>query len=574
VNGARAILEGLLNEGVDVVFGYPGGAVLPLYDALYDSPIRHVLVRHEQGAIHAADGYARASGSVGVCIVTSGPGATNLVTGLANALMDSIPLVAISGQVTRALLGTDAFQEADVTGLTRVATKHNMFVEDPDDLPMLIREAFQVARSGRPGPVLLDVPKDVLLAEVNPRPRRPRRLKPVPPPDPAQIEAAADAIAAARRPLILAGGGLIHGGAVPAFRAFVEATGIPVASTLMGLGALPGTHPAHIGLVGMHGTYAANRATARADVVVGLGLRFDDRVTGPGHRFAARARIIHCEIDPAEVGKNVRADLPVLGDVAETLPRLTEALLRRKGSGRDGTEPYREWWADIRSWEAHQGWTAVTPMELGGDGGAPLRPQGVIQAVYRVTEGAALVATDVGQHQMWTALLYPMREPRQLLTSGGLGTMGYGLPAALGAALARPDRAVWLITGDGSIQMNLQEMATAVNYGLKVRVVIVNNNSLGMVRQWQELFHQARYSAVEMGALPDWELLARAYGWYGRHVETREELARGLAELAAAPGPGILDVKVAAQENVFPMVPAGRGLEETLLEKPVADEVR
>jgi acetolactate synthase-1/2/3 large subunit len=576
MNGAQALLEGLLREGVDVVFGYPGGAVLPLYDALYDAPIRHVLVRHEQGAIHAADGYARASGSVGVCLVTSGPGATNLVTGLANAWMDSIPVVAISGQVSRALLGTDAFQEADVTGITRVVTKHNVLVDDAESLIDRVAEAFEIARSGRPGPVLLDVPKDVQLATVTARaPRLRHRIKPAPTPDDRQIEAAARAMAEARRPLMLVGGGVIHANAAPALRALVSASGIPVASTLMGLGALPGTHPAHIGLVGMHGTYAANRATHRADLIIGLGLRFDDRVTGMASRFAPEAQIIHADIDPAEIGKVVRADFPVLGDLAVTLPRLTAAYLKaRAARGGSESEAYRGWWQDIRAWQEHQGWDMLTPMELGGVGGQPLRPQGVIQAVYRATDGNALVATDVGQHQMWTALLYPLSEPRQWLTSGGLGTMGYGLPAALGAAMARPDRDVWLITGDGSIQMNLQEMATAVNYGLKVRVVIINNNSLGMVRQWQELFHQARYSAVEMTALPNWELIAQAYGWYGRHVETRDELMAALDEMRRAPGPALLDVRVAQQENVFPMVPAGRALEETLLEKPVVDEVR
>jgi acetolactate synthase-1/2/3 large subunit len=566
--GAQVILDTLLQEGVDVIFGYPGGAVLPLYDALYDSPIRHILVRHEQGAIHAADGYARASGSVGVALVTSGPGATNLVTGLATAHMDSIPVVAISGQVSRPLLGTDAFQEADVTGVTRVVTKHNFMVEDPATLGDRITEALYVARSGRPGPVLVDVPKDVLLATVEPRPRRLRTFKPVPTADPARIEEAAAALVDAQRPIILVGGGVIHGGAAPALRALADASGAPVASTLMGLGALPGTHPAHIGMLGMHGTYAANRATHRADLVVGLGLRFDDRVTGMASRFAPEARIVHLEIDPAEVGKTVRADVPVVGDLRETLPALVTALLRRRGGSSQAA--YAPWWEEIRGWQAHQGWHALTPMEVGGEGGDWLKPQGAIQAVYRATAGDALVATDVGQHQMWTALLYPFREPRQFLTSGGLGTMGYGLPAAIGAALARPDKEVWLITGDGSFQMNLQEMATATNYGLKIRVAIINNNSLGMVRQWQELFHQERYSAVEMGALPNWEQVAAAYGWSGWHVETRSQLEAALDQIRRAPGPALIDIRVAAQENVFPMVPAGQALVDTILEKPVS----
>ncbi len=572
MNGAQALIEVLAQEGVRVAFGYPGGAALPLYDALYDAPLRHVLVRHEQAAVHAADGYARASGRVGVCLVTSGPGATNLVTGLATAYMDSIPLVAVTAQVIRSLVGTDAFQETDVLGVTRAVTKHNRFIDGPDDVADAVREAFAIARSGRPGPVLIDVPKDVLLAPVAAHHPRPPVLRPVSQADHSAIARAARMIGAAARPLVLAGGGLISAGASPALRALIGTTGIPVASTLMGLGAIAGDHPRHLGLVGMHGTYAANRATANADVVIGLGLRFDDRVTGPRQRFAPRARIIHLEIDPCEVGKCVRADLAVVGDLADTLPRLVRACAE-EGVSRDGAQ-YRGWWTEIRSWQAHQGWVITTPMALGGSEGCPLRPQGVIQAVCQAAGPNALVATDVGQHQMWTALLNPIQEPRHWLTSGGLGTMGYGLPAALGAALARPDRPVWLITGDGSLQMNLQEMATAKNYGLAVRVVVINNNSLGMVRQWQELFHQARYSAVDMGQLPDWEALAGAYGWYGRRVDTREGLRGALEALDGQEGPALLDVRVSAQENVFPMVQVGQSLDDMILgEPPTAEPV-
>ncbi len=570
MNGAQLLLDCLAQEGVEVVFGYPGGAVLPLYDALFDAPLRHVLVRHEQAAVHAADGYARASGQVGVCLATSGPGATNLVTGLATAYMDSIPLVAVTGQVARPLVGTDAFQETDVLGVTRAVTKHNRFVDGPEAVADAVREAFTIARSGRPGPVLIDVPKDVLLAKVTEHQSGRPRLRVVPPADHEIVAEAARMISTASRPLVLAGGGLISGGAWPALRALIAQTGIPVASTLMGLGAIAGDHPRHLGLVGMHGTYAANRATANADVVIGLGLRFDDRVTGPRQRFAPRARIIHLEIDPAEVGKCVRADLAVVGDLADTLPRLMGALTAGGLIWDDSR--YRDWWTDIRAWQKSQGWGITTPMALGGDGVHPLRPQGVIQAVCQAAGPDALVATDVGQHQMWTALLNPVQEPRQWLTSGGLGTMGYGLPAALGAALARPDRPVWLITGDGSLQMNLQEMATAKNYGLAVRVVVVNNNSLGMIRQWQELFHQARYSAVDMGQLPDWEALAGAYGWYGRRVDTRQGLRDALQALNGQDGPALLDVRVSAQENVFPMVPAGRALDEMILGEPPTEE--
>lgn len=569
-NAAAQLLRCLEEEGVEVVFGYPGGAVLPVYDALVDAPIRHILVRHEQGAVHAADGYARASGRVGVCLATSGPGATNLVTGLATAYMDSVPVVALTGQVARSLVGSDAFQEADVIGITRAVTKHNYAVTHPSELPRIVHEAFHLARSGRPGPVLIDLPKDVALAEAPfPHPQAPparRGYRPRLEPDPAEVEAAAAALAAAERPVVMVGGGVVHAGAAGELRRFLEATGFPAVSTLMGLGAVAADDPRHLGLVGMHGTYAANRAVSQADLVLGLGLRFDDRVTGNAARFAPRARIVHVDIDPSEMGKNVRADLPVLGDLFRVLPRLLERLLA--AWARSGRPDPRPWWEALVAWQAHQGWDLRTPMALGGEGGEPLRPQGVIQQVARFAGPEAIVATDVGQHQMWTALLFPFRRPRQLVTSGGLGTMGFGLPAAIGAQLAEPERPVWLVTGDGSFQMNLQEMATAVNYGLPLRVVIVDNRSLGMVRQWQELFHQARYSAVALEPLPDWVRLAEAYGWQGWRVERAEELEPALAALATAKGPALVDVVVDTQENVFPMVPAGAALEEVLLESP------
>lgn len=568
-SGARLLLECLREEGVEVVFGYPGGAVLPIYDALYDCEIRHILVRHEQGAVHAADGYARASGRVGVCLATSGPGATNLVTGLATAHMDSIPLVAITGQVGRSLIGTDAFQEVDTLGVTRAITKHGYLVEDAGDIPRIVHEAFHIARTGRPGPVVIDVPKNVALQRgewahpQGPPGRRGYRI----PTEPAavQVAAAAAAIAAAERPLVLVGGGVVQSGTEPETRRLLERLDAPAASTLMGLGGVPGSDPRHLGLLGMHGTYAANRATARADLIIGLGLRFDDRVTGAAKQFAPRARIVHLEIDEAEIEKTVRADFPVMGDLRFSLPALLTAL---EGVGRTRGDARAPWWEEIRGWEEHQGWNALTPLELGGEDGRALRPQAVIQEIYRVTEGEAVIATDVGQHQMWAALLYPFARTRQLITSGGLGTMGFGLPAALGAQMARPDASVWLISGDGSIQMNIQEMATATNYGLPVRVVVINNHQLGMVRQWQELFHQERYSAVQMTDLPDYRLLAQAYGWKGMRVETAAELREALAAAASEPGPVILDVVVESQENVFPMVPQGASLADVLLEKP------
>ncbi len=570
-NGAQTLLDCLKEEGVEVIFGYPGGAVLPIYDALYDAPIRHVLVRHEQGAAHAADGYARASGKVGVCLATSGPGATNLVTGLATAHMDSTPLVAITGQVAHSLIGSDAFQEVDIVGVTRAVTKHNYMVEHARDIPRIVHEAFHIARSGRPGPVLIDIPKSVALERGDfphpPGPPARRGYRVVGAPSESEVQAAAQAIAESERPLVIVGGGVVPAEAAAQVQTLLERIDAPAASTLMGLGAVSGHSRRHLGLLGMHGTFAANRATSHADLIIGLGLRFDDRVTGMAKHFAPQARILHFDIDRAEMGKTVRVDLPVLGDLRYSLPMLLDALPGELPGG--AAEARAAWWSRIRSWEQHQGWNWATPMEVGGANGEPLRPQAVLQAVYKITRGDAVVVTDVGQHQMWTALLYPFRHTRQLITSGGLGTMGFGLPAALGAQTARPDESVWLVSGDGSIQMNLQEMATAANYRLPVRVVVINNHQLGMVRQWQELFHQERYSSVAMTDLPDYRLLAAAYGWRGLRVETEEELAEAMRIADAEQGPVILDVVVAPQENVFPMVPAGASLHEVLLEKPV-----
>lgn len=559
-NGAKVILECLRREGVEIVFGYPGGAVLPLYDAMYDFPLRHVLVRHEQAAIHAAEGYARATGKVGVCIATSGPGATNLITGLADAYMDSTPVVAITGQVATNLIGTDAFQEADVKGLSTAATKHNYLVKDAADLPRIIQEAFYIARTGRPGPVLIDIPKDISLARdgfiwPTGEPRlRGYRLPGEP--DREQIERALDLIDKSKRPIMIVGGGAVASGAEMEVRRFAEITGIPVISTLMGLGVYPGLGPNHLGMIGMHGTFAANRSTVNADLVLGFGIRFDDRVTGNVKKFAPKAKVVHIDIDPAEINKLVPAFVGIHGD----LKRVLQIMLEHLTPG-----DYSEWYAEIAQWQEQQGWDATTPMELGGINGEPLKPQAVIQEIYKATKGEAIVATDVGQHQMWTALLYPFQRPRQLITSGGLGTMGFGLPAAMGAQFAHPDKPVWLITGDGSFQMNLQELATIKNYGLPIKVAIINNNCLGMVRQWQELFHQKRYSAIDLPGLPDYVKLAEAYGHKGMRITDREQLAEGLQLANEDDGCVILDIVVEAQENVFPMVPAGAALEDVML---------
>ena len=559
-SGAKVILECLRQEGVEVVFGYPGGAVLPLYDALYDFPLRHVLVRHEQAAAHAADGYARATGKVGVCIATSGPGATNLITGLATAYMDSIPMVAITGQVATNLIGTDAFQEADVKGISTAATKHNYLVKDAAELPRIIQEAFYIARTGRPGPVLIDIPKDITLARENFRwptgePRL-RGYKLPGKPDPELIEKALQLIATSKRPLMIVGGGAIASGAEQEVRRFAEVTGIPVISTLMGLGVYPGLGVNHLGLIGMHGTFASNRSTVNADLILGLGIRFDDRVTGNVKKFAPKAKIIHIDIDPAEINKLVPSSVGINGDLKQVL----QLFLERVTPG-----DYSEWLTEIEQWKTQQGWDATTPMELGGINGQPLKPQAVIQEVYKITNGDAVVATDVGQHQMWTALLYPFQRPRQFITSGGLGTMGYGLPAAMGAQFANPEEPVWLITGDGSFQMNLQELATIKNYDLPIKIVIINNHCLGMVRQWQELFHQKRYSAIDIPSLPDYEKLAEAYGHKGMRITDRRQLAEGLQMARETDGCVILDIVVEAQENVFPMVPAGAALEDVML---------
>ncbi len=572
--GAQILVEGLIREGVEVVFGIPGGAVLPLYDALYDAPIRHILCRHEQGAAHAADAYARVTGRVGVCIVTSGPGATNAVTGIANAYMDSVPLVVITGQVASPLIGGDAFQEADTVGITMPVTKHNYLLRDVADLARIVREAFHIAATGRPGPVLIDLPRDVTQQTTEPRFPRAVHLpgyKPNLEGHPMQIQRAAKLLSEAERPFIYAGGGVNNPEAAAGLRELAERGGIPVGLTLTGLGAFPGDHPLCTGMLGMHGTKTANLAVSEADVIFAVGVRFDDRVTGMVERFARQARIIHLDVDPAEIGKNVPVAVPIVGDVRRVLPEL---LAKFKPANTAA------WQATVAAWQREYPLTYR-------QSGAQIMPQAVIQELFRQTKGEAVICTDVGQHQMWAAQYYPVREPRTFVTSGGLGTMGFGLPAALGAQVGRPDKLVVQVAGDGSLQMTLQELATLVQERLPVKIVVINNGYLGMVRQWQEMFYRHRYSSVDLQAVqalaqaagaeaqsatppqntsvPDFVRLAGAYGIPAWRAKRPEELAPTLARALQAPGPALVDCWVTPEENVYPMVPPGRPLEEIIL---------
>ncbi len=559
MTGARALCEALLREGVDTVFGYPGGAVLPIYDELATmrDQLRHVLARHEQGAVHMAEGYAKATGRVGVVIVTSGPGATNAVTGIANAFMDSTPLVVICGQVPRRMIGTDAFQEIDTFGITRPCTKANYLVFDAGELAGTVHEAFYLARSGRPGPVVIDIPKDVATEHCTFRPPRPIHLpgyRPETLGNAAAVARAIDAIAAARRPILYVGGGVVHANAGDELLQFAERLRCPVTPTLMGLGAFPAGHELSLGMLGMHGTYTANMAISGADVIVAIGVRFDDRVTGALEKFAPDAAIVYVDIDPTSIGKNVRTDVPVAGDARSVLRQLLAQL-----DDVHGRLPcLDEWWREIDAWRALEPLTYERSFEV-------IKPQQLCEELGRVTRGRAIVATDVGQHQMWLAQYYPFRAPRQSLTSGGLGTMGFGFPAAIGAQIAFPDRQVIAFVGDGGFQMTAQELATAVQYRTNTKVVVMNNGYLGMVRQWQQTFYEGRYSAVEMDGAPDFIKLAEAYGAKGLRV-TRPALLRGvLEEGLSTPGVVVMDVVVAAEENVFPMVPPGAGLKEMVL---------
>ncbi|WP_227764490.1 biosynthetic-type acetolactate synthase large subunit [Zhaonella formicivorans] len=556
LTGAQILLKALEKEGVEVIFGYPGGANIPIYDELYRTKnITHILTRHEQGAVHAADGYARATGKPGVCLATSGPGATNLVTGIANAYMDSIPLVAITGQVALGLLGRDSFQEADITGITTPITKYSYLVKDVRDLARIVHEAFHLATTGRPGPVLIDLPKDITVqkAEFKYPPEldlpgyKPRTMI-----NAAQIGKAAQAILEAKRPVIFAGGGVINAGASKELLALATLTGAPVTYSLMGKGAFPDAHPQCLGMVGMHGTAYANYAVWESDLLIGLGVRFDDRVTGKLSTFASQAKVIHIDIDPAELGKNVVAHVPIAGDVKEALSELLK-VLKAKGCN-----------LDLASWRQKiDNWKREYPLRYEKSGNV-IKPQYVIEQINEVTKGEAYIVTEVGQHQMWAAQYYQSSKPRTFFTSGGLGTMGFGLPAAMGVQMAHPEAVVFNIAGDGSIQMNSQEFATIVHNKLPINVAILNNHYLGMVRQWQELFFGKRYSHTDMTGQPDFVKLAEAYGAVGLRVEKPEDVRPALEEAAASPRAYILDFVVDESENVFPMVPAGASLNEML----------
>jgi len=552
LTGAQMVWESLVREGVDTIFGISGGTVLHLYNALPDYPIRHVLMRHEQAAAHAADGYARASGRVGVCLATSGPGATNLVTGIATAMMDSSPVVAITGQVATPFIGKDAFQEVDITGITLPITKHSYLVTDLDELPQALREAFLIARTGRPGPVLIDIAKDVQAAsgefEYPGEPVLPG-YRPTLTGNPRQVAQAAALINEARQPLLLAGHGIILAGAGAELRELAERAGIPVVSTLLGIGALPETHPLSLGMGGMHGEAYANLAIQEADLLIAVGTRFDDRFTSALRHFAPKAKIIHVDIDPAEIGKNVPAELPIVGDAANVLRSLLPQV-------EPATHP--DWLARIAEWRAQSAERDILNQPHDG-----LAPQYVVRTLWEATGGQALMVSDVGQNQMWEAQYYLHDRPRGLISSGGLGTMGFALPAAIGAQLAQPDAQVWVTVGDGGFQMNIQELATVVQERLPVKIAILNNGFLGMVRQWQEMFFSRRYSGSPLLG-PDFARVAEAYGVLGLKVTESREVAPAIARAIDHPGPALIDFRIAQEENVYPMVGPGAALEQMI----------
>jgi acetolactate synthase-1/2/3 large subunit len=553
LTGAQILWESLVREGVEVVFGYPGGAILPAYDAMIDYPIRHVLVRHEQGAVHMADGYARASHRVGVAMATSGPGATNMVTGIATAMMDSSPIVCITGQVSRGLIGSDAFQEIDITGITLPVTKHNYLVSQPGDIAQVIREAFYIARSGRPGPVLVDITKDALQASCEfswPADPRLPGYRPNHTPKPDAIAQALDLINGARRPIILAGHGVIHSGAADIVRTLAERAQIPVAMTLLGIGGFPASHPLNLGMTGMHGEAWVNTAIQEADLLLAFGMRFDDRVTGNPKTFAPDARKIHVDIDPSEIGKNVKVDVPLVGDLREVLEGLVPHVRAVDRS---------EWLGHINEIKGDSAVRDITNLADSGH----LYAAHVIQDLWRETEGNTIVVTDVGQHQMWEAQYYRHETPRSLITSGGLGTMGFAVPAAVGAKIARPDAEVWVVVGDGGFQMTMCELGTIIQESVDLNIAIINNGYLGMVRQFQEFFYQRRYAATPL-VNPDFCKLAEAYGLKAICVRRRSDVVPAVREAGNTAGTVVIDFRVEQEDSVYPMVPAGGDLHDMI----------
>ncbi len=562
MTGSQAIVKCLQEEGVKTIFGYPGGAVIDLFDALMDSDITNVLVRHEQGAVHAADSFSRVTGEVGVALLTSGPGATNGVTGIATAYCDSIPMVILTGQVPRSMIGNDAFQEVDIVGITRPCTKHNYLVSNKDDLVPVLREAFYIARTGRPGPVLVDLPKDLMAGQVNYPEQKPIRMQNYQPtyePHIGQIAKACKQILKSRKPVLYVGGGVILSDAHKALEELAINLNIPVTMTLMGLGAFPGSHPLSMGMLGMHGSYTANMAVAQSDLLIAVGARFDDRVTGKLEEFACNAKIIHIDIDPTSISKNVKVDIPIVADCQYALTAINSWFAKEPGINmKEEAAQHEAWMETIREWNTKYPMTYREEGEL-------IKPQYVVEMLDKLTGGNAIITTEVGQNQMWTAQFFKFNKPRHFVTSGGLGTMGFGLPAAIGAQMAFPDQLVIDIAGDGSIQMNIQELATAKQYNCPVKIAILNNSYLGMVRQWQELFYDKRYASTVMEITPDFVKLAEAYGALGLRATKKSEVVPVIEKALATNNVVIMDFSIAREENVYPMVPAGKATTEMLL---------
>ena len=562
ISGSQAVVKCLKEEGIKTIFGYPGGAVIDLYDALMDSDIINVLVRHEQGAVHAADGLARVTGEVGVALLTSGPGATNGITGIATAYMDSIPMVILTGQVPRALIGNDAFQEVDIVGISRPCTKHNYLVNKLEDIVPTLREAFHIARSGRPGPVLVDLPKDLMSSQLTYPPKKDIKMSSYQPtykPHPVQIEKACKKIMKAKKPVLYVGGGVILSDSAKELTELAIKLNIPVTMTLMGLGAFPGTHELSMGMLGMHGTYTANMAVAECDLLIAVGARFDDRVTGKLEDFASKSEKIHIDIDPTSISKNVLVDVPIVSDCKNALTAINQWFDTKSDINlTDEADRHKPWFNLIRDW------TSKHPLSYDKTSSI-IKPQYVIETLHKHTNGEAIITTEVGQNQMWAAQFYKFDYHRHFVTSGGLGTMGFGLPAAIGAQMAYPDKTVIDIAGDGSIQMNIQELATAKQYNCPVKVAILNNGYLGMVRQWQELFYNKRYASTPMDVAPDFVDLAKAYGAVGLRATTKDEVEPVIAEALATDNIVIMDFKIEKEEGVYPMVPAGKANTEMLL---------